>query len=1261
MPILPTTRTTLTTLALLLFAGIANAAPQLAIARFGYQITQVQPVPGIRDAFDITARTGVLNGGDAAVDVTARLTSSHPGVVILDGDVAFGDVPHTARFRPAISHDTFALRITFPRQPGWPQLLAFVRSLQGALVWQVSCGNCGAANRAPAANAGPDQTAYVAQVVTLNGSASSDPEGQALSYEWSFVSRPAGSTAALSHTAGVQPVFTPDREGDYLLQLIVSDGLLRSAPDTVQVSTLNTAPIANAGADQAALVGQTLSLDGSASSDVDGDPLTYAWSIVSRPAGSTAVIGNSEGVLATFVPDLPGQYVIELVVDDGTISSAPDTTLITTTGVNGAPVANAGPDQTARVGEVALLDGSASADPDSDPLTFSWSLSSRPPASNAVLQGVATESPMLTIDRPGTYVAQLIVNDGQADSAPDTVAISTLNSPPTAIPGVDRTVTVGARVRLDGSQSSDPDGDALAFSWSLLTMPDESQTTLDDPDTIAPSFVADQPGVYVAQLIVNDGSFDSAPSTLTVTAESAPEPEPDDDSDGVTDVVENGAPNGGDGNADGIPDVEQANVASLPNAVDGRYVSLVAPEDTLLVNVRATSNPSPANAPEGVAFPFGFFAFEIRGLVSPATQLQILLPAGSAPTSYWKYGPEPGDETAHWYEFLQNSTGTGAAIAANVVTLAFIDNARGDDDRSTPGVIIDQGGPTVPAGLYANAGADQEGVAWIPMMLDGSASRDAGGTTPVAFEWSVIDAPPDSQYRRTPHASSQAAFQFVPDAYGTFQMRLTVSGAAGTQASDELLIVAQPRGRIQSTPNSLPDGVFPVGTRLESSLQLDIVSLVPNDPTIGFPALTWTAGSSDITLTLDPAASGVSSFTSPAGGSTRVGAYVQAHSSAGNTSSVEVTSPGYVGAIVPVRIDPSAYVLSPGDSLGGGGTSTVVMQMGVKRVDAVTGRVAASEVALRAPTGGCQQVPCGYTPPQLDVSNPQVGTLRDEYGALAGSAEVPVGQQWTDINALSFELANAGDTTISISSTPAPYVAPPPDIRYDSRLVISYQTVQADVFSVASAASSTTAAIGDIVTFTVDADAISPVSDVHVYVKLPRGFTLNTATATEGNFDTSSRMWRLGSFSSGQATLTLTARATEYQQLGADSFVAEIAGVASIAEGLSRQNNNLSAIPIYGPTKTFLANEDFIVIRQDEMHEVDVLANDTNALGFPVPAAVQLSVDSAPAHGAAVIQDRRIQYRPVAGFRGVDTLRYRLTNGAEAAVATLTIVVGNQP
>ena len=136
-------------------------------------------------------------------------------------------------------------------------------------------------------------------------------------------------------------------------------------------------------------------LDGSKSTDMDGDPLTYAWTFVQRPAGSRAVLRNPTTVHPTFQVDAPGTYRVQLIVNDGQVQSAPDEVAITTT--NSPPVARAGSDQTAMVTQTVTLDGSQSSDVDRDPLTYHWTLS-RPQTSEATLSAVAKGRALDAVD-----------------------------------------------------------------------------------------------------------------------------------------------------------------------------------------------------------------------------------------------------------------------------------------------------------------------------------------------------------------------------------------------------------------------------------------------------------------------------------------------------------------------------------------------------------------------------------------------------------------------------------------------------------------------------------------------------------------------------------------------------------------------------------------------------------------------------------------------------------------------------------------------
>jgi hypothetical protein len=130
-------------------------------------------------------------------------------------------------------------------------------------------------------------------------------------------------------------------------------------------------------------------------------------------------------------------------------------------------------------------------------------------------------------------------------------------------------------------------------------------------------------------------------------------------------------------------------------------VAITATGGATVESADSVANPSPGDTPAEATFPAGFYSFNVR-LPAPGatTSVQLTLPAGVTVNSYWKFGPEPGNTTPHWYEFNFDGT-TGATISGNVVTLVFVDGLRGDGDLTANGVITDPGGPATtppPAG-----------------------------------------------------------------------------------------------------------------------------------------------------------------------------------------------------------------------------------------------------------------------------------------------------------------------------------------------------------------------------------------------------------------------------------------------------------------------------------------------------------------------------------------------------------------------------------
>jgi hypothetical protein len=198
------------------------------------------------------------------------------------------------------------------------------------------------------------------------------------------------------------------------------------APDAGEAPppVVNQAPLADAGAAQSVRVGAAVALDGRASTDANGDPLTYLWTLTARPPGSAAALAGATSAAPTFTADAAGPYVATLVVNDGRLNSAAATVVVTAAQANAAPVARAGSDQNVVTGTRVVLSGAASSDADGDALGYLWTLTARPAGSAAVLAGAESAAPVFTADVAGRYVATLVVDDGQQRSAAATVTVT---------------------------------------------------------------------------------------------------------------------------------------------------------------------------------------------------------------------------------------------------------------------------------------------------------------------------------------------------------------------------------------------------------------------------------------------------------------------------------------------------------------------------------------------------------------------------------------------------------------------------------------------------------------------------------------------------------------------------------------------------------------------------------------------------------------------------------------------------------------------
>jgi ELWxxDGT repeat protein len=288
----------------------------------------------------------------------------------------------------------------------------------------------------PVAEAGPDQTVDEGADVSLDGTASSDPNGDPLSYQWEQIG---GPTVALSDPTTAQPGFVaptvPSGGTTLTFRLTVSDGTHTSPADTVNITVknVNQAPVADAGDDQMVQEGSPVTLHGGDSFDPDGDPLTHEWV---QTAGPAVALSDPAAAEPTFTAPLVGgageTLAFAMTVSDG-VAVSTDEVLVVVSNANQVPLADAGPDQTLQEETVVTLDGSASSDPEGDPLTHAWTQLAGPPVT---LSDAASARPRFTAPAVGQggamLVFRLVVSDGTAASAPDTVSIAVLdtNQPP---------------------------------------------------------------------------------------------------------------------------------------------------------------------------------------------------------------------------------------------------------------------------------------------------------------------------------------------------------------------------------------------------------------------------------------------------------------------------------------------------------------------------------------------------------------------------------------------------------------------------------------------------------------------------------------------------------------------------------------------------------------------------------------------------------------------------------------------------------------
>lgn len=412
---------------------------------------------------------------------------------------------------------------------------------------------------APVADAGQGGTYTADQPISLNGDGSFDPDGDELTYVWSFSRVPLGSNLTgdsftVNNSTETITGFLADTSGTYIVDLVVTDSTgLSSEADSVIVSVeAGQLPIAEAGNDVQLLEGDSTSLDGSQSADPLGRTLTYEWAIVSKPNDSVMTgVSSPSSETSQFSPDAAGRYLISLVVNNGVSDSLPDTITVDVTSANPLPpVADAGEDLlTESDCSDIQLNGSGSMDPNGDSLDYLWAIQGKPAdsmAGNASFSSTEDMSPTFYADVAGEYILSLSVFDGLEWSVPDLVTVTTSERVSNVVPTVD----AGSSISIDGGNGdcelagysytcsecsavttslgtdagvSDSDGDPVTYQWYVMS----GDATLSDPTDLNSEIVlsgasptepnACEVTTYELELVATDCPGGSAADAMTIS------------------------------------------------------------------------------------------------------------------------------------------------------------------------------------------------------------------------------------------------------------------------------------------------------------------------------------------------------------------------------------------------------------------------------------------------------------------------------------------------------------------------------------------------------------------------------------------------------------------------------------------------------------------------------------------------------------------------------------------------------------------------
>jgi hypothetical protein len=386
-------------------------------------------------------------------------------------------------------------------------------------------------NLPPIANAGSDKTISVGATMQLDGSASSDPDGEVNRSIWLLRS---GPTIQINNNNSATPNFIANTAGDNVLRLIVEDDLGARVTDDVQITVEedgNQPPIAVAGQDVTHLETRNHQFNGNSSSDSDGSIVSYLWEQISGPSIDISESDASKSAFSVYMPEVDQDTELRFrltVTDNGGLSSSDELAIMVLDNL---------PPQPLPVDEVTIVEGNYHVLDVSELFSFQqedgfltttgyqWRQISGPSVLMQYRQyheQVRILAPL--VDDTTDLIYEITVEDRFGLPAKNTLIVHIINSedlppniPPVAIAGDDRIISSKNFIIVDGSNSYDEDGEILSYEWSVI----DSENYVgkfrgDDQYTINHAYLYEQAD-YTLRLTVTDDKGAVATDDVTIT------------------------------------------------------------------------------------------------------------------------------------------------------------------------------------------------------------------------------------------------------------------------------------------------------------------------------------------------------------------------------------------------------------------------------------------------------------------------------------------------------------------------------------------------------------------------------------------------------------------------------------------------------------------------------------------------------------------------------------------------------------------------